>query len=127
MQSLRRLTAIVLNVLLIQASLSGYPATCAQPGEAMGSAASAAGAMMHVADASLGAERACREAAAEARSSLPCAPGGCAIASACAAPALTAGTTAPGARASSSAGAWGDPERTREGLRRAPELPPPRA
>lgn len=127
MQPLRRLTALMLNVLLIQVSLAGYGATCAKPGDAMGSGTSAAMAMSHVPDVSPGAERACAEAATGAGCSLPCTPEGCAAMTVCVAPALPARATAPGVVASPSERAWGDPALIRQGLRPPPDLPPPRA
>jgi hypothetical protein len=127
MQAVRCLTAIVLNVLLIQVSLAGYGATCAKPGEAMGSGTSAAMAMSHVPDVSPGAERACAEAATGAGCSLPCTPEECAAMTACVAPALPARATAPSAVARRSDRAWGDPALSRQGLRPPPDLPPPRA
>jgi hypothetical protein len=127
MQAFRRLTAIVLNVLLIQVSLVGYGATCAKPGNAMGSGTSAPMAMTHVPDVSPGAERACAEAATGSGCSLPCTPEGCAAMTACVAPALPARATASGVVASPSDRPWGDPALGRWGLRPPPELPPPRA
>jgi hypothetical protein len=127
MQALRRVTAIVLNVLLIQVSLAGYGATCAKHGDATGSRTSAAMAMTHVPDVSPGAERACADAVTSAGCSLPCTPGRCAAMTACVAPALPARATAPGVVASPNERAWGDPALSRQGLRPPPDLPPPRA
>ena len=127
MQSLRRLTGIVLNVLLVQASLAGYGTTCAHAGEAMGSETSEAIAVMDHAGVPVGAEGACAEAARDAGCPIPCAPEACAAITARAAPALPAGTTAAGASARRIESVWGDSGLTRQGPRPAPDLPPPRA
>ena len=127
MQPLRRLTAIVLNVLLIQASLAGYGATCARASEAMGSGARDAATMTHGADVSPAAERTCAKTADDAGCLPPCALQGCAAMTACAAPAVPAGTIAAGALARRVERAWGDPALAHQGPWPAPDRPPPRA
>jgi hypothetical protein len=127
MQPLRRLTAIVLNVLLIQVNLARDGAACAQRGDAMGAATIAAMAMTHGADVSRVGERLCAESATDTGCSHPGATEECATMTPCAAPALPARNAAPGALGSPSDRAWGDPGITRQGPRPAPDLPPPRA
>ena len=133
MQPVRRLTAILLNVLLIQVSLAGFGATGAEASEAMRSGTGDAIAMTHVADVPTGAERACAETMGDdAGCPRPCAPEGCAAmtacaATACAAPAVPVGAIAAGALARRVERAWGDPAHARPSPRPAPDRPPPRA
>lgn len=129
MHPLRRVTAIVLNVLLIQLSLAGYGPTCAQRDEAMSSTTNATMTMTmtHVADAPSGPARACVDPAAGERCSLPCPPEACATMTACAALALPVRTAVLAADAVPRDRAWRDPALGRLAPRPAPDLPPPRA
>ena len=126
MQPLRRLTAIVLNVLVIQVSLAGDGAACAQHGDATGAATMAAVVMTQGADVSPAGECGSAESAADSGCSRPGATDECATMAPCAAPALPASNAAPGALVSLSGRVWGDPAITRQGPRPAPDLPPPR-
>ena len=127
MHLLRRLTALVLNILLLQLSLVGYGPTCAQRGEAMKSTTNAAMPMTHVAGPASGPERACVGPAPGERCSLPCPPEACATMTACGALLLPASITVLAADASASDPAWRDPALERQAARPAPDLPPPRA
>src|SRR5918993_6129356 len=98
MQPLRRLTAIVLNVLLIQVSLAGDRATCIERGEPMASPVGAAAGTSHDAGESRQTDGACPDRPAGEECAPPWAPVG-----------------------------WADPALTRQARRPAPDLPPPRA
>lgn len=126
MHLLRRLTALVLNVLLLHLSLVGYGRTCAQRGEAMKSTTDAAMPMTHVAGPASGPQRACVGPTPDERCSLPCPPEACATMTACVPLVLPARTTVLAADASASDRAWRDPALARLAPRPAPDLPPPR-
>jgi hypothetical protein len=127
MQPLRRLTALVLNVLLIQVSLAGYWATCAERGEAMASPVGAAAGMAHEDGRSHQTDRTCPDRPAGEECAPPSAPAGCAALAACVAPALPAGIDVAAAIPLPSGAGWADPALTRQASRPAPDLPPPRA
>ena len=126
MQPLRRLTALVLNILLIQVSLAGYWATCAERGGAMASPGVSAG-MAHEAGQSHETDGACPDRPAGEECAPPWGPAGCAALAACVAPALPAGIDVAAAIPSPGSAGWADPALTRQARRPAPDLPPPRA
>lgn len=126
MLRLRLLTALALNVLLIQVNLAGYGPMCVERGSAAGQA-NTAPAMSHAAGASHGSKRACGDAAADEGCPLPWAPAGCSTLSACVAPALPARVSVAAADTPTGDRLWGDAALVRQGPRPAPDLPPPRA
>src|SRR5688500_16422180 len=128
MQPLRRLTAIVLNILLIQVSLAGYWATRAERGEAMASPVGAAAGASHESGESHQTDGACPHRPAGEECAPPWAPVGCAALAACMAPpAVPAGIDVAAAIPSPGDAGWADPALTRQARRPAPDLPPPRA
>ena len=126
MHLLRRLTAILLNVLMLQLSMAGYGPTCAQRGEAMGSATNVTMTMTHVAGAAAGPESACAGPAPGEGCRLPCPPEACATMTACVALACPVKTAVLADDGSASDRAWRDPALARLAPRPAPDLPPPR-
>ena len=127
MRSLRRLTAIVLNVFLIQVSLAGYWAACGPHNTAMGSAMDPAAGMSHDGHASQPPERECLGSSTDGDCSPPWASGGCAALTTCATPTLPARMqvmveSTPPRDAPSRELAI-----VRQAARPAPDLPPPRA
>lgn len=126
MLRLRRLTALVLNVLLIQVSVAGYGRTCAEGGNSVGEATSTT-AVAHASHVSDEAERPCSDAATDQTCPRPWTPGGCAARTACAAPALLSGVIVATAETPPGDPLWADAARMRQGPRPAPDLPPPRA
>jgi len=126
MLRLRRLTALVLNLLLIQVSLAGDGRTCVERGNPVGEATSTT-AVAHVSHVSDEAERPCRDAATDQTCPRPWTPDECAAQTACAAPALLAGVTPATGETPPGDPLWADAALMRQGPRPAPDLPPPRA
>ena len=115
----RRLTAIVLNVLLFQVVWTGYGATCVQP---------VAAPVNQTADVSHRPERACADAApAGGGCSVPSAPEQCVTTTACVVLALPMTTDATTAEPAPKDRGWSDVLFARPAPRPAPDLPPPRA
>lgn len=127
MQSLRRVTAIVLNVLLIQVSLAGYWAACGPDSLAMDLAMDAAAGMSHEGHGSQQTERACLELSTDADCAPPSAPGGCAALTTCAASALPARTQVMTESTPPRDAPSRELAMVRQAPRPAPDLPPPRA
>lgn len=129
MAMLRRATAVLLNLVLLQVSLAGYGAACAAPSDAMSPAPSATMAMDHAPapDASHETERACVGPLGDDGCSLPWAPMGCAALTTCVAMGMPARTNLAFADAPAADRGWGNPALARPAPRPAPDLPPPRA
>ena len=127
MRSLHRLTAIVLNLILIQVSLAGYWAACGPDSLTMGSATGAAAGMSHEGRASQHTERACLELSTDTDCTPPWVPGGCDALTTCAAPALPARTHVAAQFTPRRDVPSRDIAMMRQGPRAAPDLPPPRA
>ena len=126
MLRLRRLTALVVNVLLIQVNLAGYGRTCVQGGNSASQATNMA-TMAHAPNVPGEAESARDDCAAEQACPHPWIPEGCAAATACVAPALPASVIVTSADTPAR-----DPVRAGtalmwQGPPSAPDLPPPRA
>jgi hypothetical protein len=125
MRQLRRLTAIVLNLLLIQIDLLGHGTTCGQREKATVSVTNAAMAMTGAFDASHATHHACVDLVAAEGCSLPGAPA-CAVLTSCMSSALPARTSATVADVSPGVHAWVQPALVRQAPRPAPDLPPSR-
>ena len=125
MLRLRRLTALILNLLLIQVSLAGAGRPCVE-GDNSVSPATNTTAIAHTPDVS-DAERAHHRCAAEQSCPRPSTPEGCAARAACVAPALPARVVVTPADAPAGDRHWADAALMRQGPRAAPDLPPPRA
>ena len=126
MLRLRRLTALVLNLLLIQVSLAGYGRTCVEGGNSVSPATNTM-AMAHAPGVPDDAERVHDHCAAEQSCPRPWTPDGCAARAACVAPALPARVVVTPADAPAGDRHWADAALMRQGPRAAPDLPPPRA
>ena len=126
MLRLRRLTALVLNLLLIQVSLAGYGQTCGERGNSVGQATNTS-ALAHAGLVSHEAERTRCDSATEETCPRPRTPNGCAARTACVAPALPARVIVATSETPTGDPLWADTALMRQGPRPAPDLPPPRA